>query len=84
LRADRRPPQIGVDQQDAGIGFARQRARQVDRGERLAVAGAGTRDGNDLERPLLAQLLELEAKPLIALGGKRVRRRQRHESRGER
>ena len=72
--------QIRIDEQDACLRLARQHARQVDRGERLAVPCARARHGDHPPAMLLAQLIELDAQALVALGRERFRRGERDEA----
>ena len=73
LPGDRWPAQVGVDQQDALVAAAGQRAGQVDRRHRLAVAGRRAVIAMTFSVARPRQALDREAQPLVLL--RRERRR---------
>jgi hypothetical protein len=72
LRPDGGTAKVGVDEQHARAGSARQRGGQVDRRQRLAVARPWAGDGHDPDAARLLKPLDLEAQVLVLLGGKRA------------
>jgi hypothetical protein len=84
LTRDRGPPQIGIDEQHAGIvAAAGERAREVDGRERLAFARRRAGDGDHLERTAAPQPLDRETETLILFRRERSRRGESHEMRVE-
>src|SRR5262249_6857464 len=69
-------PEIGVDDQHTRLGGLRERARQVDRRQRLAVARPRARHGYDREVRGLVQMLDPELERPVLLGPERGRRQQ--------
>ena len=79
LARDRRAPKIHVGEEDPRVGSLGERAREIDRGRRLAVADAGARDADDLQLGVPAQRLHDMAEHAVVLGLERGKLQETHE-----
>ena len=64
------PAQVGIDDQDARVDTLSERARQVESGDGLAIAGACARDGQDSKAGFPAEKFHIMAERTILVGRK--------------
>jgi hypothetical protein len=74
-------PEVGVHDQHARLRCLSDRAREIDRGQGLAVAGPRAGHGHDREIGGLVQVLHAELQRPILLGSERGRRQETHQVR---
>ncbi len=83
LPGDRRPAQVGVDEEHPVVRAAGQRAGQVDRRHRLAIARRRAADGNHPDVAPAGETFNRQPQALVLFGRKRGRRGEAYQVRVE-